>query len=69
MGDVLQSKADGQRWLTSFMPLTSTLSYASQKLKETANSLKLRPEGFSKILKELGFHDGKRLGTTGEGGE
>lgn len=51
------------------MLFTSMLSCVSQRLKETAASLKIRPEGFPEILKELGFGDGERLGTIGDGGE
>ncbi|KAF8503929.1 Bicoid-interacting protein 3-domain-containing protein [Gautieria morchelliformis] len=38
------------------------------RLKETANLLKIRPEGFPELLAELGFSKCERLGVTGEGG-
>jgi len=37
------------------------------KLKETANSLKLRPSDFPEMLKEIGFHY-ENVGIAGEGG-
>ncbi|KAF8506498.1 Bicoid-interacting protein 3-domain-containing protein [Hysterangium stoloniferum] len=37
------------------------------KLKETANSLKLRPSDFPKMLEEIGFHY-ENIGIAGEGG-
>ncbi|KAF8582530.1 Bin3-domain-containing protein [Ramaria rubella] len=38
------------------------------RLKETAASLKIRPEDFPGLLSELGFGERERLGTIGEGG-
>ncbi|KAI0332399.1 Bin3-domain-containing protein [Cubamyces sp. BRFM 1775] len=38
------------------------------KLKENAKSLKLRPEDFERILREIGFGPAEHLGTAGEGG-
>ena len=39
-----------------------------QKLKESAQHLKLRPDDFEGILVGLGFSPAEHLGTTGEGG-
>ncbi|TCD69838.1 hypothetical protein EIP91_005915 [Steccherinum ochraceum] len=39
------------------------------RLKENAKDLKLRPEDFERILREIGFGPAEHLGRTGEGGE
>ncbi|KAI0637976.1 Bicoid-interacting protein 3-domain-containing protein [Trametes polyzona] len=38
------------------------------KLKENAKNLKLRPDGFEQILRDIGFSPAQHLGSTGEGG-
>lgn len=40
-----------------------------QKLKENAKSLKLRPEDFERLLKDIGFGPAEHLGSAGEGGK
>ncbi|KAG8950084.1 hypothetical protein FRC03_012962 [Tulasnella sp. 419] len=40
-----------------------------EKLKENAKSLRLRPEGFEDVLKDIGFSKSQHLGTVGEGGQ
>jgi len=40
----------------------------SETLRENAKHLQLRPDGFGKLMEELGFSPGQRLGVTGEGG-
>ncbi|EKM59244.1 uncharacterized protein PHACADRAFT_136674 [Phanerochaete carnosa HHB-10118-sp] len=39
------------------------------KLKETAKDLKIRPDDFSRILREVGFGQVEHRGETGEGGK
>jgi len=41
----------------------------SEVLKKNANDLQLRPDGFGKVIEELGFSLGQRLGVSGEGGK
>ena len=45
------------------------LSWPHQVLKEKANNLKLRPEGFQTILEGIGFVLDQSTGPVGEGGE
>ena len=40
-----------------------------QKLSVTASKLKIRPQEFPRILREIGFGDVERRGETGEGGK
>lgn len=40
----------------------------SQKLKENAKDIKLRPEAFQQVLQDIGFGPVEHLGTTGKGG-
>lgn len=40
-----------------------------QSLKEHAKYLKLRPDEFETILRDIGFGPAQHLGTTGEGGQ
>ena len=42
---------------------------STQRLKENAKNLKLRPDNFETELRQLGFGLAQHLGTTGEGGE
>ncbi|KIP10687.1 hypothetical protein PHLGIDRAFT_65266 [Phlebiopsis gigantea 11061_1 CR5-6] len=42
---------------------------AVRKLRSTANGLKMRPEDFPRLLREIGFGDVEHRGETGEGGE
>jgi len=39
-----------------------------ESLKENAKNLKLRPDKFESILRDIGFGPAQHLGTTGEGG-
>jgi hypothetical protein len=43
-------------------------SSPSQRLKENANTLQLRPEKFEDVLREIGFGPVQHLGVIGEGG-
>jgi hypothetical protein len=41
----------------------------SQRLKETAQELKLRPEGFTSVLEDIGFEYSQHCGSSGQQGE
>jgi hypothetical protein len=41
----------------------------TQKLKENAQRIKLRPEDFGSTLENIGFKSVRHLGFTGDGGE
>ena len=45
------------------------LTESCQILKEKANNLKLRPEGFRTILEDIGFVLDQSTGPVGEGGQ
>jgi hypothetical protein len=45
------------------------LTECRQVLKEKANNLKLRPEGFQAILEDIGFVSDQSTGPVGEGGQ
>ncbi len=55
------------------MPFTEIASMhiftLPKKLKENAKNLKLRPEDFERLLKDIGFGPAEHLGTAGEGGK
>lgn len=44
------------------------LTILQQKLRDTANGLKIRPEDFPRILLEMGFSEVEHRGETGDGG-
>jgi len=67
MGVLCQGEENGPGSVL-VMQLCLRLTERHQVLKEKANNLKLRPEGFQTILEGIGFVLDQSTGPVGEGG-